>query len=101
MEQAEVSTPIRLRAPLFSVKRVIARIICHPLIGRIISLVFRDRIPSRGSLIHTKDKAVVPSVKAALFWGLYESAEVRFVKEFLRSDLDVIELGSSLGVVTS
>jgi len=60
MEQAEVSTPIRLRAPLFSVKRVIARIICHPLIGRIISLVFRDRIPSRGSLIHTKDKAVVP-----------------------------------------
>ncbi len=101
MQQAQISTPIRLRAPFYSVKRFIARVICHPLIGRIISIVFRDLIPSRGSVIHTRDRAVVPTVKAALFWGLYESAEVRFVRDYLRMDLDVVELGSSLGVVTS
>lgn len=100
MQPAEIS-PIRLRAPFYSCKRFIARAICHPLIGRIISVVFRDRIPSRGAVIHTSDSAVVPAVKAALFWGIYESAEVKFVRDYLRKDLDVVELGSSLGVVTS
>jgi FkbM family methyltransferase len=36
-----------------------------------------------------------------LFFRMYESAEQRFVARHLRSDLDVVELGSSLGVVTS
>lgn len=101
MQQVQIEAPIRLRAPFYSVKQFIARAICHPLIGRVISIVFRDRIPSYGSVIHTRDRAVVPAVKAALFWGIYESAEVRFVNEYLRKDLDVVELGSSLGVVTS
>jgi FkbM family methyltransferase len=90
-----------LRAPFYSVKRFIARAICNPVIGRLISNIFRDLIPSHGSVIHTHNQAILPTVKAALFWGLYESAEVRFVREYLRKDLDVVELGSSLGVVTS
>lgn len=35
-----------------------------------------------------------------LFWGLYESAEIRFIQRYLRHDLDVVELGGSIGVVT-
>jgi len=54
-----------------------------------------------GPSFHTGDHSVVPKVKAELFWGIYESAEVRFIKNCLRTDLDVVELGSSLGVVTS
>lgn len=42
-----------------------------------------------------------PQAKAYLFWGMYESAEIRFVKKYLRRDLDVVELGSSIGVVSS
>ena len=99
MEQVE-PPPIRLQARFFGVKRVIAGIICHPLVGRLLSATFRDQIPSRGCVINTNSDAVVPSQKAALFWGIYESAEVRFVKEYLRGDLDVVELGSSLGVVS-
>jgi FkbM family methyltransferase len=94
------SETIRLRARFFGIKRLIAGIMCHPLVGRLISIVFRNRIPSRGCVINTDCEAVTPSLKAALFWGLYESSEVRFVKEYLRNDLDVIELGSSLGVVS-
>lgn len=101
MQSAEIPPPIRLRAPFYSVKQFVARAICHPLVGRLISTLYRDHIPSRGSIIHTGDRSVVPAVKAALFWGIYERAEVRFVKEFLRTDLTVVELGSSLGVVTS
>lgn len=94
------STPIRLQARFFRVKRVIAAIMCHPLVGKVISIIFRNRIPSDDCVINTDSDAVAPSLKAALFWGIYESAEVRFVKEYLRGDLDVVELGSSLGVVS-
>jgi FkbM family methyltransferase len=100
MQSAELLSPIRLRGSFFSAKRIIARGMCHPYVGRLISMVFRDRIPSRGHVIYTSHPAVIPSVKASLFWGIYESAEVRFVRDYLRKDLDVIELGCSLGVVT-
>ena len=35
-----------------------------------------------------------------LYWGLYESAEIRFVQRYVGDDVDVVELGSSLGVVS-
>ena len=99
MEQT-APVPIRLQARFYGIKRLIASIMCHPLVGKVISAVLRDRIPSSGCVINTDSEAVAPSIKAALFWGIYESAEVRFVKEYLRGDLDVVELGSSLGVVS-
>jgi FkbM family methyltransferase len=97
----ETVTKIQLRAPLFSTKRFIAGVLCHPYVGNVISLMFRDRIPSHGFRIDTAHNVVEPWVKASLFWGIYESAEVRFVKRHLRPDLDVVELGGSLGVITS
>jgi FkbM family methyltransferase len=99
--QVESISPIRLRAPLFSLKQAVARVLCNPLIGRFLSVVFRDRIPSSGIRVLTSNKAIIPSIKASLFWGIYESAEIRFVKKYLRSDLDAVELGSSIGAVTA
>jgi FkbM family methyltransferase len=40
-------------------------------------------------------------VRARLITGLYERAERRFVRDHLRGDLDVVELGTSIGVVAS
>jgi hypothetical protein len=37
---------------------------------------------------------------ASIFWGLYESAEVRFVRRYLDPDLDCLELGSGIGLVS-
>jgi FkbM family methyltransferase len=99
--QVENISPIRLRAPLFSLKQTVARVLCNPLVGRFLSVVFRDRIPSFGIRVVTSNKAIIPSVKASLFWRIYESAEIRFVKKYLRPDLDAIELGSSIGAVTA
>jgi FkbM family methyltransferase len=86
---------------LLTAKRLVASAICRPFMGKALSMLFHDRIPHHGCQIDTTSVHVSPSTKATLFWGLYESAETRFVKRYLRSDLDVIELGSSLGVVSS
>ena len=61
--------------------------------------MLHDRITSAGCDVDTSHAAISPSIKASLFWGLYESAEIRLVQRYLRPDLDVVELGSSLGVV--
>jgi len=100
MEQLEASTPIRLQARFFGLKSLVTRTICHPLVGRALSATFRDRIPSRGGAMDTKSSAITPALKAALFWRIYESAEIRFVRKYLRGNVDVIELGSGLGVVS-
>jgi len=67
------------------------------MIGRLM----RDRIPLRGCVYDTSDPCVDATVKAMLFFRGYESAEIRFVQKYLRRDLDVVELGASLGVVSS
>lgn len=80
--------------------RVAAAMSCSA-VGRVLALLLRDRIPNRGCVIDTRNPVVVPSIKASLFWGFYESPEIRFVQRYLRGDLDVIELGSSIGVVSA
>ena len=54
-----------------------------------------EQIPDRGSQIETPAGGD-PRVNALLFWGMYESAEIRFVQRHIGSDLDVVELGSGL-----
>jgi len=78
----------------------IAQVICHPLIGRFLGFLFRDHIPCRGLQIDTRASFINPVIKASLFWNLYESAELRFIEQYLRTDHDVIELGSSIGVTS-
>jgi FkbM family methyltransferase len=81
-------------------KQIITKIITHPVIGNSIAWVYQDRIPSYGFRINTHSLAIAPSIKAALFWRMYESAEIRFVNKYLKPDLPVVELGSSLGIIS-
>jgi len=48
----------------------------------------------------TSSPHIAPTTKAALFWKTYESAEIRFVQKYLPQELDVLELGSSIGVLS-
>lgn len=89
---------IRSRGP--RLKLLLARIACSSVVGRLIAARHRNVIPSGGLRIDTNDPAITPAMKAAIYWGLYESAEQRFVRQYLRTDLDVIELGASLGVIS-
>jgi FkbM family methyltransferase len=74
--------------------------LCHPAVGRMVATVMRDRIASAGCGVDTSSNAIRPEIKASLFWGLYERAEIGFVRRYLSPDCDVVELGSSLGVVS-
>lgn len=79
----------------------IARVLCHPLTGRAIAAIGDDRVRSGGHTIRTDNPAIAARTKAQIFWGIYESAEIRFVHRHLRPDRDVLEIGSSLGVVST
>lgn len=85
---------------VFSLKVALAKSLTAPLIGKLVAIVCGNRIPCRGLRFNTADPLIHPSVKASLFWGLYESAEIRFVNRYLPLCLDVIELGSSIGVLS-
>lgn len=82
-------------------KLLLAGAMTHPLVGRALATVYRNNIPSGGLKFDTSGPAVDDRSKASLFWGFYEKAERGYISTLLRRDLDVVELGASLGVVTS
>lgn len=81
-------------------KQAIGAVISHPLIGAALSRAYGGRIPFRGNIIDTRNAYIPPQSVAALRWGYYEKAELNFVRQYLCPDLDVVELGASIGVVT-
>jgi FkbM family methyltransferase len=86
---------------MIKIKVFIAQIICSDFFGNMVALLYKNKIPFHGLNINTKSSHVNASTKAMLFWGMYESAEVRFIKKYLTATDNVIELGASLGVVSS
>ena len=81
-------------------KRIVAPLVASPIVGRIAARVYRDRIPHRGLVIDTAHPMIAARTKASLLINRYESAEYRFMREFLPRDADVVELGGSLGVMS-
>lgn len=84
-----------------TLKRAAAHVLQHPLVGKAVGAVYNDVIPFHGISIDVRDTGIPQSHKAALYFGMYESAEYRFVREFLDSNLPVVEIGSSIGAVSS
>src|SRR5471030_3191706 len=68
---------------------------------RIISSLLRQRIPFHKINIDVSDKVILPITKSLLYYEVYEKNEVTFVKKYLSENDDVIELGSSIGVMGS
>jgi FkbM family methyltransferase len=86
---------------VLALKIGLARALCAPPLGRLVARLFRDRVPFHGTVIDTSADEISAVTKAQLFWGLYEKAEVGYVRRYLRPDLDVVELGSSIGVMAA
>ncbi len=94
----ELPVPLVLPVPK---KRNVFRVFYRAAIGRFIARVFHDEIPCLGCTIATSSPLVAPRIKAKLFLRGYEYHEIKFVQKYLRPDRDVIDLGSSLGVVSA
>jgi len=87
--------------PRRRVKARLAQFLSHPILGALISFAVQNRIRNKGVVIDTSPPAFTPIVKAQLAFGIYESAEIRFVRKYLAGCSRVLELGASLGVTTS
>jgi len=89
------------RNPLSSIlKRLFGRRVSfNHLTIRTIAFMLRQRLPFRGLTIDVSDRSVTPSVKSYLYYGIYEKNEIDLVNKYLDPTDDVIELGSSIGVM--
>lgn len=90
---------LRMRWP-GPVKRVVRLLLLNRVVGTALGWLYGDRIPHRGSVIATSAPHVAPGAKAALYFGWYERAEIDQVCAYLAPDVDVVELGASIGANT-
>jgi FkbM family methyltransferase len=69
--------------------------------GGLVSWWTGNRFKKYGVWIDVSSHVVHPQTRAALFWGLYESSERRAVRKFLPVGVPVVELGASIGFITT
>ena len=89
------------RAKFVLLKRLVSTVVCHPIVGRFIGYFYANKIPFRGVIVDVSLVNIPPENKCLLRWGLYESAEVRFVEKYLYSNVNTVDLGASLGAMSS
>src|ERR1700761_9001691 len=75
------------------------RISFNHLTIRTIAFMLRQRIPFHGLTIDVMDKVIKPITKSLLYYGIYEKNEIELVTKYLIPEDDVIELGSSIGIM--
>ena len=91
----------KLRVVRYAKSRI-APLLVNPLVGRGVRSLARKPLDFHGVQVDLTDPAVTSRVAAALVFRTYESAEIRYAKRFLRGySGTVIELGSSLGIVSA
>ena len=89
---------------VLKIKLILAKVLCSNLVGNLIGFFFKNRIPSlvfRDLKFDCSSNQISSSVKAQIFFGIYESAEYRFCKKYVPINANVIELGSSIGLISS
>lgn len=90
-----------MRQLLPLVKKYAGAVLSLRLLGFFFSKIYRDKIPYCGIQLDVSSRHITNRVKARLRTGLYESAERRLISAHLPSDQPVIELGSSIGAISS
>lgn len=79
----------------------VARLVASHAAGRVIGALSANRVRHQGVWFDVRGSDFSPQVRAQMFWGSYEGAETRMIRELLRGSTSVVELGSSLGVTTA
>ncbi len=84
-------------------KKIFTYFFCSSFFGSLVARVFNNKLKYGWTdvVVDTSGKYIKAKTKAQIFWGIYESAERRFVTQYLTDEYDVLELGSSLGVISS
>lgn len=82
------------------IKSFVANILSNNFTGTLIGFLYRNKLNIKGVKIVTKSKHITSKTKSDIFWRIYESAEMRFINKYFDGALPLIELGSSIGVVS-
>lgn len=80
-------------------KQTVANLLTSRLVSRAIGIALRHRIPNNGLLFSTE--GFPATVNSSLFFNIYESAEIRFVRRYFADQPTIVELGGSVGIVGS
>jgi FkbM family methyltransferase len=87
---------------LLQIKLIIARILVNDFTGKLIAILFSNKIPFHNLRIDISNPVIRKRIAASLYFKTYESAEVRFISKYLKDyDGTIVELGASIGVVSS
>ena len=78
-----------------------ARVLTSDRAGRLIGPLSGYRVRHHGLWFDVRSSDFSPRVRAQMFWGAYESAETRMIRDLLRGSRAVVELGSSLGITSA
>lgn len=85
-------------------KLFIANILCSKPVGNFLASIYNNKIPSlklKGLKFDCSSEQISPHTKAQIFFGIYESAEYRFCNKYIPASANIIELGSSIGLISS
>jgi FkbM family methyltransferase len=86
------------------IKKAFYQLLCNKLTGSLIVFLFKDKIPDirwKGYAFTLRDTQIPASITASIFWGFYESAEIRFAEKYFRGNMNVLEMGGSCGIVSA
>lgn len=89
---------------MWVIKKLIFRILVNRIIGSIICFFFPRLVPSLrwpNYRFYIKRTGVNPNIAASIFWGFYEAGELRFIHKYYKGHSDIVELGGSMGIVSS
>ncbi len=87
---------------LLQIKLIIARILVNDFTGKLIAILFSNKIPFHNLRIDISNPVIRKRIAASLYFKTYESAEVRFISKYLKDyEGKIVELGASIGVVSS
>jgi FkbM family methyltransferase len=86
------------------IKQFVFSLLCNNWTGGFIYFIFNGKVPNLRYWQFKFDLTeanIEKRMVASVFFGFYESAEIRLVEKYVDGGLDVIELGASCGIVSS
>lgn len=86
---------------IFAAKRKVAALLRAPIFGAAVRKVGRGIVRSKGLRIDTRSPEISDVSRARLFWGIYEGAEMRLLKNHLLPTSTIVDLGASIGVLSA
>jgi FkbM family methyltransferase len=98
-EKSQAAAPSAPRVRLQTLKRLASTITGSSLTRLAVGLAFgRTGVPFRGTRIRTEGR--MSFAGPMLLLGNYERAEIDFIAKYLPNDLDVLEVGASIGATS-